>query len=67
MRFPITDKGANIFAREFYRGIAGDLPLAMALTQARIALYQELGATGRDWVSPVLTTRAMEAPTASAK
>lgn len=67
MRFPITDKGANIFAREFYRGIAGDLPLAMALTQARIALYQELGATGRDWVSPVLTTRAMEAPIASAK
>lgn len=57
MRFPITDSGANIFAREFYRGIASGLPIEMAFTQARIALYQELGAASRDWVSPVLTTR----------
>ncbi len=57
MRYPITDQAASVFAREFYQGIADQLPMEMVFTQARIALYQELGAASRDWVSPVLTTR----------
>ncbi|MCW5882334.1 MAG: CHAT domain-containing protein [Anaerolineae bacterium] len=57
MRYPITDRAASVFAREFYQGIADQLPMEMVFTQARIALYQELGAASRDWVSPVLTTR----------
>jgi CHAT domain-containing protein len=58
MQYPITDQASLIFAREFYRSLAGGYPVDAAVAEARKGLYQELGAEQPDWGTPVLFLRA---------
>ena len=52
MRYPITDQAAIIFAREFYRGLAGGLPVGFRLADARRGLSLELGSDDRSGLHP---------------
>jgi len=60
MQYPIADKAALIFSREFYRTLALGYPLETAITEARKGIFVELGAHGREWGNPVLFLRAKD-------
>jgi len=57
MQFSLGDKGAQIFAQDFYRMLARRRPVDEAVDQARVAMMLELGLECRDWVAPVLFLR----------
>ncbi len=56
MQFEMTDKAAIVFAAEFYRAIADEYPLEVALTEARRAVYYQ--ANQIEWGTAVLHMRA---------
>ncbi|MFN8484766.1 MAG: CHAT domain-containing protein [Anaerolineae bacterium] len=58
MQFPIADMAAKEFAREFYASLADGLPIDAAVAQARLALFQDRGASDRAWGTPVLFMRS---------
>jgi CHAT domain-containing protein len=57
MQFSLGDKGAQVFAQDFYRMLARRRPVDEAVDQARVAMMLELGLECRDWVAPVLFLR----------
>ncbi len=62
MQFPITDKAAAIFAREFYKRLcvgdeAGQVDVAVAYARSMLAV---LLPNDRSWAAPVLFTHAAD-------
>ena len=57
MQFPITDKAAATFTREFYGAVADGFPVDQAATYARKAL---LAGFGSEWATPVVFMRAAD-------
>jgi CHAT domain-containing protein len=56
-QYPISDKCAIAFSRQFYRALVGGLPVERAVSAGRIAAYNADKAS-RDWGVPVLYLRA---------
>jgi tetratricopeptide (TPR) repeat protein len=57
MQFPVTDRAALIFTREFYRSLALGQAMETAVAESRRAIFVELGKEGPDWGAPVLFLR----------
>ncbi len=57
MQYPVYDRAAISFTREFYRALAHWLPIDVAVSQARRAIYLDYGLDRRDWGAPVLFMR----------
>jgi hypothetical protein len=62
MQFPITDKAAAIFAREFYKRLcvgeeAGQVDVAVAYARSMLAVLRP---DDRSWAAPVLFTNAAD-------
>lgn len=60
MQYPIADEAALLFSSEFYSSLAAGYPIEAAITEARKALFMDLGGDGQDWGTPVLFLRADE-------
>jgi len=61
MQYPIADETATLFAREFYRMLAGGNSVDFAMAHARLAIAQKMKNTRRhDFGVPVLFMRARE-------
>jgi hypothetical protein len=60
MQYPVDDRAAVGFTREFYRALAHWYPIDVALAQARRAIYLDFGRDRRDWGVPVLFMRDRE-------
>jgi len=60
MQYPVYDRAAISFTREFYRALAHWYPIDVALSQARRAVYLDFGPDRRDWGVPVLFMRDRE-------
>jgi hypothetical protein len=58
MQYPIPDKVALSFAREFYRALAGYYPVDAAVTEGRRAVYMDFGSDRPDWGTPVIFMRS---------
>lgn len=58
MQHPIFETSARCFAYEFYRAIAVGYPVDAAVSEARKALYIDVGSSQRDWGTPVLFMRS---------
>jgi len=58
MQYPIPDKVALSFAREFYRALAEYYPVDAAVTEGRRAVYQDFGSDRPDWGTPVIFMRS---------
>lgn len=58
MQFAISDKAATKFAGEFYGAIADRLPVDVAITEARVALFA--GDHHLEWGTPVLFMRSSD-------
>jgi len=58
MQFAISDKAAIKFADKFYDAIADGLPVDMAATEARVALFS--GDHHLEWGTPVLFMRSSD-------
>ncbi|MBE2182126.1 MAG: CHAT domain-containing protein [Anaerolineae bacterium] len=56
MQFEITDASAQLFAEEFYRALADELPIDLAMSEARRALANNT--VGAEWATPVLYMRS---------
>lgn len=56
MQFEISDTSAQLFAEEFYRALADELPIDLAMSEARRALANNT--TGAEWATPVLYMRS---------
>jgi hypothetical protein len=56
MQFEISDPAALVFSQSFYQGIADDLPVDVAMVEARKAMF----AAGHEveWATPVLYLRS---------
>ena len=73
MRYPVPDRAALIFAREFYEALTQPTPTAVDVAAAagRRAIYQDLGPDGRSWGIPNVYLRAEDgnifAPPAAAE
>ncbi|MBP7962596.1 MAG: CHAT domain-containing protein [Caldilineaceae bacterium] len=59
MQYPLTDKAALIFSREFYRSLALGYPVDAAISEARKGLWLA-DAGSSDWNAPVLHLRAKD-------
>ena len=59
MQFPITDKAAIRFSREFYRALADGLPVDAATAEARKAMYAS-DPENVEWGTPVLFMRVAD-------
>jgi len=57
MQFPISDGAGLIFAREFYASLADKHPIDIALTGARLAVYNT-PESGSEWATPRLFLQA---------
>jgi len=57
MQGDVASGPAAVFAREFYRGLAADLPLDVATAKARAVVDKTKGSEPRDWALPVLELR----------
>jgi hypothetical protein len=62
MQFPVTDKAAAIFAREFYKRLcvgdeAGQVDVAVAYARSMLAVLRP---DDRSWAAPVLFTHAAD-------
>ncbi|HEV8230067.1 MAG TPA: CHAT domain-containing protein, partial [Candidatus Limnocylindria bacterium] len=58
MQFAISDQAAIDFSRQLYRAVARGRPIDMAVTAARMAVYQ---GGSREWATPVLYLRSPDA------
>ena len=58
MQYPIPDRVALSFAREFYRALAEYYPVDAAVTEGRRAIYQDFGSDQPDWGTPVIFMRS---------
>ena len=58
MQYPIPDKVALSFAREFYRALAEYYPVDAAVTEGRRAVYMDFGSDRPDWGTPVIFMRS---------
>ena len=59
MQFPITDKAAIRFSREFYRALADGLPVDASMAEARKAMYAS-DPENVEWGTPVLFMRVAD-------
>jgi ABC-type branched-subunit amino acid transport system substrate-binding protein len=59
MQYEITDDAAKEFSRSFYEAIADNLPVDIAVTEARKSLSHEIANT-LEWGTPVLFMRSMD-------
>jgi hypothetical protein len=57
MQFPIYERPAVSFTREFYRALAHWFPIDVAVSQARKAIFIDYGPGRPDWAAPVLFMR----------
>jgi formylglycine-generating enzyme required for sulfatase activity len=57
MRSVVTDQAAILFAQHFYEGVAKELPVDIALADARKAMYAKYR-DGVEWATPVLFMRS---------
>lgn len=60
MQYPMPDRAALIFSREFYRSLASGYPVDAAVAEARKGIFLEVGGDVRDWGIPVLFLRAAD-------
>jgi CHAT domain-containing protein len=60
MQYPILDKAALIFAREFYHSSSLGYPVDSAISEARRGIFLEVGCDQPDWGAPVLFLRAAD-------
>jgi len=60
MQYSIADQSAQLFAKEFYRTLAGGHPVDFAVAQGRLALAQEVGADKIDFGIPALFMRSKD-------
>jgi tetratricopeptide (TPR) repeat protein len=60
MQFSLSDRGARVFAGDFYRMLARYQPVDEAVDRARVAVMLELGLDCRDWAAPVLFLRGSD-------
>jgi hypothetical protein len=60
MQYPVYDRAAISFTREFYRALAHWYPIDVAISEARRAIYLDFGLERRDWGVPVLFMRDRE-------
>jgi hypothetical protein len=56
-QYTITDTAALAFSRRFYQALAGGLPVERAVSDGRLAIYNQAPGE-RDWGVPVLYLRA---------
>ena len=54
MQYPIFDLSATNFASSFYRPLAGNKPVDLALTEARVAMKNAVKSNGVDFATPLL-------------
>ncbi len=59
-QYPLLDTSATPLAEEIYLGVLKGLTIDEALSNARRAIYQEVGLQTPDWGAPVLYLRAEE-------
>lgn len=59
MQFPVAEESAVVFAEEFYAALGDGLPVDVALTEARRALF--LAAPTTEWAAPVLIGSSLSA------
>jgi len=60
MQYPMPDRAALVFSREFYRSLALGYPVDAAVAEARKGIFLEVGADAQDWGIPVLFLRAQD-------
>ncbi len=60
MQYNISDETAALFAKEFYRTLAGGHPVDLALTYGRLAIAQEIGLDKIDFGGPVMFMRCRD-------
>lgn len=60
MQYSILDSTAKLFADEFYRNLASELPVDAAIQATRNAISMEVGLDKRDFATPVLYMRAKD-------
>lgn len=58
MQYPMPDRAALVFAREFYRSLALGYPVDAAVAEARKGIYLEVSRHAQAWGIPVLFLRA---------
>lgn len=58
MQYQITDASASVFAEEFYRAIAEQLPIDSAVSEGRRAIANRIG--NLEWVTPILYMRSID-------
>ena len=54
MQYPILDLSATNFASAFYRPLAGNKPVDLALTEARVSMKNAVKSNGVDFATPLL-------------
>ncbi len=60
MQYPMPDRAALVFSREFYRSLALGYPVDAAMAEARKGIFLEVGGDAHDWGIPVLFLRAQD-------
>ena len=60
MQYPMPDRAALVFSREFYRSLALGYPVDAAIAEARKGIFLEVGGDAQDWGIPVLFLRAQD-------
>jgi hypothetical protein len=60
MQYTIRDANAIAFSRQFYRALAAGQPVDAAVTEGRLAIFNQADDSERDWGVPVLYLRAEE-------
>ena len=60
MQYTIRDANAVAFSRQFYRALAAGQPIDAAVTEGRLAIFNQTDDSERDWGVPVLYLRAEE-------
>jgi formylglycine-generating enzyme required for sulfatase activity len=60
MQYPLPDRAALVFSREFYRSLALGYPVDAAMAEARKGIFLEVGSDAHDWGIPVLFLRAQD-------
>jgi ATP/maltotriose-dependent transcriptional regulator MalT len=60
MQQPITDRAARVFANAFYQTLALGSPIDAAISEARKAIFLEVGSHTPEWGTPVLFLRAKD-------
>ena len=58
MQYEISDQAALTFSRIFYNSLAGEKPIDLAVTEARVAINGESEAGTIEWATPVLHLRS---------